>query len=391
MAEHLDTIGGPDWYNHYAWGWAWVGNTPFRLWKRYSWLGGTRVPCIVSWPAGLRGHEGEIRSGFNHIVDLMPTVCDMAGVSTEGLELDGRSMLPVLRGEADSTQRVQYFEMVGTRSLYKDGWKATTNHVIAGAGVESEVLEGSRSYETDMWHLFDVTSDFSEARDVAADHPEVVAELEWVWWQQAEKNQVLPLIEGSFVDLIAAASQPSGQQRTNFTYYPNTTPVHEHSGPVLSDGFTLAVEASMDRGTTGVICAQGDWNNGWALLADEGRVHFLLSRVGENHAVSWDLPDVVMSGLVLRYTVEDGRRGGVFALEADGSSLGEGSIEVGIPPLWHYYGANLCIGYDEGLPVSRRYTVPHPFTGALRRIVIETDVPYSQDPKVLTEAAVRGD
>ena len=391
MAEHLDTIGGPDWYNHYAWGWAWVGNTPFRLWKRYSWLGGTRVPCIVSWPAGLRGHEGEIRSGFNHIVDLMPTVCDMAGVSTEGLELDGRSMLPVLRAEADSTQRAQYFEMVGTRSLYKDGWKATTNHVIAGAGVESEVLEGSRSYDTDTWHLFDLTTDFSEARDVAADHPEVVAELERVWWQEAEKNQVLPLIEGSFVDLIAAASQPSGQQRTNFTYYPNTTPVHEHSGPVLSDGFTLTVEASMDRGTTGVICAQGDWNNGWALLADEGRVHFLLSRVGEDHAVSWDLPDVVMSGLVLRYTVEDGRPGGVFALEADGSSLGEGSIEVGIPPLWHYYGANLCIGYDEGLPVSRRYTVPHPFTGALQRIVIETDVPYSQDPQVLTEAAVRGD
>ncbi len=391
MAQHLDTIGGPDWYNHYPWAWAWVGNTPFRLWKRYSWLGGTRVPFIVNWPAGLSGHEGEIRSGFNHIVDLMPTICEMAGVGSDGLELDGTSMLPVLRCKGDSTQRVQYFEMVGTRSLYKDGWKATTNHVIAGAGIESEVLEGSRCYDADTWHLFDLTADFAEARDVAREHPEVVADLERTWWEEAERNQVLPLIEGSFVDLIAEASQGSRPQQTRFTYYPDTTPVHEHSGPVLTDGFTVRVEGRMDRESSGIICAQGDWNNGWALLMEEGRLDFLLTRVGEEHIVSWRLPDWDMRELLLCYTTSDESAGGVLTLQVDTINCADQPIPVDIPPLWHYYGANLCIGYDEGLPVSRRYTVPHSFTGALTRVVIDTRAPRPPNVRVMTEAAVRGD
>ncbi|MEU1980784.1 arylsulfatase [Nocardia sp. NPDC019395] len=389
MAEHISGIGSADWYNHYSWGWAWAGNTPFHLWKRYSWLGGTRVPFVVNWRAGLPVGRGEVASGFNHMVDILPTICEMAGVDVGDIELDGRSFLPVLRHEADSIERTQYFEMVGTRSLYKNGWKATTDHVITGAGAESELVEGSRSYETDTWHLFDLTTDFSEARDVADSHPEIVADLEHTWWEEARRNNVLPLIEGSFVDLIAEASG-SGPQRTHFVYRPGTSPIHEHCGPVLSDGFTLRMNGSFGAADTGVICAQGDWNNGWAVVAETGRLHFVMSRVGVEHLLSWDRIEEI-GNLQLTYTPNTERTGGEMSLHADGVEIETYRLTSGIPPLWQYYGANLCVGYDEGIPVSRRYSVPHRFTGRLDRITIDTKPLSAAHVSAMTEAVARGD
>ncbi|SED64092.1 arylsulfatase [Streptomyces melanosporofaciens] len=390
MVGHADTIGGPDWYNHYAWGWAWAGNTPFHLWKRYTWLGGTRVPFIVSWPRELRQHGGEIRSEFGHIVDLMPTICEAAGIDTSELTVDGRSMVASMRGERLTESRTQYFEMLGTRSIYRDDWKATTNHVITGAGVESELLEGSKSYDGDTWHLFDLSTDFSEAVDVAADHPEILEELRDIWWEQAERDQVLPMIEGSFTDLIAEASRAAGPARTTFSYQPATGPVHEYGGPVLSPGFTLTAHLKYSGAESGILCAQGDWNNGWALFFEGGHAHFVLSRVSREHHVSWPLPRRGAIRLELTYRPHAQRPGGTLSAEADGAALGEVELAVGIPPLWHYYGANLCIGYDEGLPVSRRYEVPFTFTGDLEQIVINTKTP-GEHVEAFSEAAVRGD
>ena len=177
----IDELGGRRAYNHYPWGWAWAGNTPFRLWKRYSWLGGTRTPLIVRGP-GISADAGAVRSQFCHIIDLFPTVLDLCGIDVpaevdgvEQLSLDGVSLRPVLEdGDAPEVRASQYFEMLGSRSIYLDGWKATTDHVSKGVSDE-RFLEGSRDLEEDRWSLYDLTADFSEAVDVADEHPDVLA------------------------------------------------------------------------------------------------------------------------------------------------------------------------------------------------------------------------
>ncbi|MCL4292348.1 MAG: arylsulfatase, partial [Acidimicrobiia bacterium] len=196
----IDEIGGHRAYNHYPWGWAWAGNTPLRLWKRYTWLGGVRTPLVVRWPRGIEA-RGEVREQFLHAVDVMPTVLEACGVdapaTVDGVPqqpIDGASALHALRDAgAPSPRRTQYFELLGSRALYHDGWKATTDHVGSQLAVERELVPGSHDFATDRWSLFDLEHDFSEAHDLAAEHPERVDELVARWWTEAGRNQVLPL------------------------------------------------------------------------------------------------------------------------------------------------------------------------------------------------------
>src|SRR5690606_19921343 len=179
----IDAIGGFRAYNHYPWGWAWAGNAPFRLWKRYAWLGGVRTPLIVHWPGGIPAEvAGQVRGQFCHAVDVLPTVLDAAGVAppavVDGVDqqsLDGASLRPTFADpDAPSPRSTQYFEIIGSRSIVHDGWKATTDHVGAQITVERERVAGSHDFATDRWSLFHLDTDFSEAHDLADRHPERV-------------------------------------------------------------------------------------------------------------------------------------------------------------------------------------------------------------------------
>ncbi len=196
----MDEIGSPTSYSHYAWGWAWAGNTPFKLWKRYTWLGGVRTPLIAHWPARITD-GGAVRDQFCHAVDLLPTVLAATGVDrpedVDGVRqraLDGASLLDSFDDAAAPSPRDrQYFELLGSRAIYSDGWKATTNHVGAQISIERELLEGSRSFDDDRWSLFRLADDFAEVDDLAEAEPDKLAELTAAWWSEAERNQVLPL------------------------------------------------------------------------------------------------------------------------------------------------------------------------------------------------------
>ena len=151
-------IGGFRAYNHYPWGWAWAGNAPFRLWKRYAWLGGVRTPLIVHWPVGIAAEAaGQLRGQFCHAVDLLPTVLDVAGVepptAVDGVDqqpLDGASLRATFDDpDAPSPRTTQYFEIIGSRSIVHDGWKATTDHIGAQISVERERVPGSHDFATD--------------------------------------------------------------------------------------------------------------------------------------------------------------------------------------------------------------------------------------------------
>lgn len=231
----IDALGGTRAYNHYPWGWAWAGNTPFRLWKRYTWLGGTRTPLVVHWPNGFAA-RGEIRSQFCHAVDIAPTILDAAGVvpppavdGVEQLPYDGASLRETFEdAAAPSPRSTQYFEMLGSRAIHHEGWKATTDHVGGQLAVEREHIEGSTSFGDDRWLLFDLDADFSEAHDIASQHPERLARMIDTWEREAERNHVYPL-DDTFIGRAPAMFRGRYLPRRRTVYRPGGVPCRRTS------------------------------------------------------------------------------------------------------------------------------------------------------------------
>jgi len=384
----IDEIGGHRAYNHYPWGWAWAGNTPLRLWKRYTWLGGVRTPLIVRWPRGIEA-RGEVREQFLHAVDVMPTVLEACGVdapaTVDGVPqqpIDGASALHALRDAgAPSPRRTQYFELLGSRALYHDGWKATTDHVGSQLAVERERVPGSHDFATDRWSLFDLEHDFSEAHDLAAEHPERVDELVARWWTEAGRNQVLPLDDSFLGRALALEPAPYGP-RARAVLRPGGGAVAEDALPPMGAGFRLAAELEVPGGGgEGVIAALGDWSNGWAVYLLAGRPVLALNLFGDLVRVAG--PDGLAPGS-RRLTVEYERRdggGGEVGLAVDGVLVASGGVPRDLPFRWQIGGAGLLIGRDRGFPVSDDYETPFECTARIDRVVIESDVLVA-DPEI---------
>jgi arylsulfatase len=372
--------GGFRTYPHYSWGWAWAGNTPLRLWKRYTWLGGTRTPLIVHWPArvGGGGSGGEVRSQVCHVVDLMPTILEACGIDAPAA-VDGVAQQPVdgasLMGTFDdagapSPRETQYFEMLGSRSIVSGRWKAVTDHVSTGVVDEEQLMTGSRDFATDHWALFDLDADFSESNDVAGSNPDVVQRLEALWVDEARRNQVLPMSDG-LIGRLSAIVPPTWPPRPRSVFVPGGSPVADEAVPVLWGGFRITADATVPAdGASGVLAALGDWNGGWALYAADGRLVFAFSRGGELLRVV--SADALSPG---RHRLGASGAASRFTLWCDDVSVGELEFEGGLPFALQHGGTGLCLGYDRGFPVADDYTPPAPWTGVLHELVIEPGLP----------------
>ena len=191
--KHLEAWGGVRSYANYAWGWAWAGNTPLRRWKRFLHQGGMSDPLIVSWPKGIAA-RGEVRGQYAHVVDITPTVLEALGLEPPNLlggiaqrPLEGVSFAHTFNdATAPTRKKVQYYEMIGSRALWADGWKAVVeqpqNTMMTDAMLASQA-----------WELYHVAEDFSECENLAERHPEKLKELIEQWWVEAGKYNVLPL------------------------------------------------------------------------------------------------------------------------------------------------------------------------------------------------------
>jgi arylsulfatase A-like enzyme len=374
---YYDGWGGTRTYNHYSWGWALAGNTPFRLWKRYTWLGGTRTPLIVHWPAGIPA-PGAVRDGFTHVTDLVPTILDVAGVpapaEVDGVRqrpFDGVSIRPSFADPAAPCEhRTQYFEMLGSRSIVHDRWKATTDHVSTGVLDEERLLVGSRRFEDDHWALFDLDADFSEARDVSAAHPEVVAALRERWQAAAEANHVLPIRDG-LTGVRAALVGPDWPPGHDRTLTPGAGPVGDESLPRLTEGFRITAEVVAAPVSRGVLFALGDWNGGFALFTVDGRLACGLSVAGEPVELTADRP-VPAGPALLTVAYRPGPDGGLLTLLHGEVTVGERAFAGSFPSTLQHGGALLRLGHDAGLPVSARYAVPSPWNGTLVSLRVRT-------------------
>lgn len=377
----IDQIGGHRTLNHYPWGWAWAGNAPFRLWKRYSWLGGVRTPLIVHWPSRIATkHEGGVRSQFCHATDIFPTILDAVGIqapeAVDGVTqqpVDGATMVPTF-ADPDSPEfhTLQYFEMHGSRAIYHDGWKATTDHVSPLFN-ERRHIEGSSEFDEDHWALFDLERDFSEARDLSAEHPEKVRHLEELWWVEAGRNQVLPLFEGPPSAKVAHPAEYPRPARAMYT--PGGGPVAEGQLPSMFGGFTAAAELEVaeDKAASGIICALGDLHGGWALYLLEGRAVCCFAVMGDSTRLA--APVELGSGLHDLALVYEGPRSRALRLVVDGDVVAES--ELASPPFFPGVATaagGLLVGRDRGLAVSDDYEPPFTLTATLRRLILESRV-----------------
>ena len=389
---HIDDLGGFRSYGHYSWGWAWAGNTPLRLWKRYSWLGGVRTPLVVRWPGHLDG-PGDIRSPFAHAVDLLPTILEAVGIDAPAvvdgvtqLPLDGASLVPTFTDPAAPGRDTQYFEMLGSRSIFHAGWKATTDHVGKQMTVERELIEGSHTFDDDVWFLFRLDDDFSEATDLSAEHPDVLQRLQELWWAEAGRNQVLPLDDTFIGRAVAMEPSPNGP-RHRTTYRPGGGGVAEDFLPPMGAGFHLTASIVVPHGgAQGVLCALGDWSNGWAWYVRDSRLAVTFNIFSEEHTTVTDAGVLPPGAHEARLSYDRAKVGGRVTLAVDGTVVAEGTITHNLPFRWQIGGAGLLIGRDHGFPVSESYSTPFPFTGTIGDVTVEIPM-FAPPPEAVDVAA----
>lgn len=398
--EAIDELGGPKHFNHYPQGWTWAGNTPFRRWKRESYRGGESDPLVVSWPEGIDA-EGEIRDQYVHAIDVLSTILESIGIEQPD-EIKGHSQPPIEgtsfaytfdEPDAPEQHTTQYSEMLAFRAIYHDGWRAV-NPWPFGKEITAEDLSAT-SLEDSGWELYNLGEDFSEAHDLADEHPEKVLELAQMWWTEAGKYDVLPL-DGRGTQRAQEARPQPGRPRDQYVYYPGTQHVVEAAAVrVLNRDHSITAEVTIpEDGAEGVLLAHGSQDAGYTVFVKDDRLHYAHNYVGvEEYQVSADEP--IPEGEVdLRMEFEatgepdipNGK--GVPAtvrLYYDDEQIGEGELPTTIPNMVGIV-AGLSCGYDAVNAVSNEYRdrAPFAFTGDITRVTVDV----SGEPFVDHEAMV---
>ena len=395
--QRIDDIGGPRAFNHYPWGWAWAGNAPLQLWKRYAWLGGVRTPLVIRWP-GRVPDPGSIRPQFCHAIDLAPTILEAIGIGSpvevDGVaqqRVDGASILATFRdGDARSPRPTQYFEMHGSRGIYHEGWKATTNYVSPMFNERAHIT-GSDDFDTDHWALFNLDDDFAEAHDRSADDPDRLAALTELWWSEASANQVLPLFEGPAS--LAAMHPGEYPPPESATYAAGGGPIYEGVLPPTFGGFTLTADVSVADDGEGIVCALGDLNDGWAFYLLGGTPVLGLVSFGRTTRVA-AVERLAAGEHALEVTYQPAFPGEDNVLvRVDGRTVAAACHPAVMAfPAVSTAGGGMLIGRDRGLGINDDYQPPFPFTGTLRRLHLRSAAPAARrDDQDVLEDATRSD
>ena len=370
--EHIDELGGPRTFNHYPSGWAMAGNAPFKMWKRYVLQGGIADPCIISWPRRI-DDAGGIRTQYHHAVDIVPTILESVGVEAP-THLDGVEQEPIHGvsmaytfddAQAPTTKQVQYYEMLGMRALWADGWKL--------------VAQKAPMTDTDRWdhgwELYHTDEDPTEQHDVAAEHPEKVAELVELWWREARRYGVLPLDDSASARLAEPKPDIPGASadRTAWEYAPGASPVPLHTAiDTIDRDFTARADITFDgEDRDGFIIGMGGYFGGWAMYVREGRLRFRYSYLGlEFHDVVSDAP-LPTSG---RHAVEarfrrTGPNAGSVTLLVDDAEVASGAIPETCPVIYSL-GGGLSCGWCTGDSVVHEETSPFTFQATLHKVTM---------------------
>jgi len=373
MSENLklfDKLGGPDTYEHYPTGWAAAFSTPFKMFKRYSeYSGGTCDPLVISWPKGIKA-RGQVRSQYHHSTDIVPTILEICGLEMpkvfKGVEqypLSGVSMKYTFDApDAPTTKKRQYYELMGTRGLWENGWKASAIHPPLPSDLGH--------FEKDEWELYHVDADRSESKDLAKQYPEKLQELIKAWFEEAETNKVLPMDDRSGVAVLTTPRPTEELPRERYIYYPGTSAVPE-SAAVNVRGRSYKILADVeitDPNCSGVIFAHGSRFGGHALFLANKRLQYSYNFLGfrpEQKFVSAELkPGKYTLGMefIREKAGPNGESIGKTNLYVNDKVVASGPMRAQVGK-FTLSGDGLCIGYDSGDAVSEDYKSPGRFKG----------------------------
>ncbi|MFH0303023.1 arylsulfatase [Bradyrhizobium sp. 31Argb] len=378
VQRRMDELGGPMANNHYPVGWAHAMDTPFQWTKQIaSHFGGTRNDLVISWPARIKD-KGGIRSQFSSVIDIAPTILEAAGIQFPS-SINGVAQKPVEGGslvytfadaKAASRHKTQYFEVLGFRGIYHEGWMASTTPPIAPWNMTGK-LPPVDEYK---WELYQLTDDFSQAKDLAAENPAKLLELKELFWGEAGRYNVMPL-DNSRIERFDVSIRPSLISGRNvFTYYPGVIRIPEGSAPDLKNkSFEIRAEVEIpEAGADGVLLTQGGRFGGYGLYLLNGKLvyHYNLAGIARYNVVSKEKVPAGKHTLTANFNYDGGLgKGGAIVLSVDGKAVAEGRVERTLP-MRVSLGETFDVGEDAGTPVSEDYQVPFKFTGTLNKVVV---------------------
>jgi hypothetical protein len=341
------------------------------MFKRYSeYSGGTADPLVISWPKGIKAH-GELRNQYHHSVDIVPTILKIAGMNmskvyhgVEQYPLSGISMRYTFDAKPDDpTQKHrQYYAMLGTRGIWEDGWFAASLHAP---------LSGKGHFDQDEWQLYHVDVDGSESKDSAKENPDKLKSLTKAWFEEAGRNQVLPLDDRTALQQLTIERPSSEPPRERYIYYPNTAPVPE-SVAVDIRGRSYKILANLeitDPNASGIIFAHGSRFGGHTLFLKDRKLHYVYNFLGIQPEQDFVSKIDVKPGkhtLGLEFAREKaGEHGeslGTAKLYIDDTVVAQGPMRSQAGK-FTLVGDGLCVGYDSGDAVSQQYKSPGKFKG----------------------------
>jgi arylsulfatase A-like enzyme len=382
LTAHLDKFGGPESYNHYAVGWAHAMDTPFQWTKQVaSHWGGTRTGTIVHWPKGIKA-QGEVRQQFHHVIDVAPTVLEVAGIPEPTMvngvtqsPYEGTSMLYSFdASEAPERHDLQYFEMVGNRGVYFKGWSAVTKHRTPWEMGQVKLP----AFDDDNWELYDGSKDYSQAHDLSEEVPEKLHELQRLFLIEATKYNVIPLDDrGAERFSPDLAGRPQLIKGDTQIFYPGMTRLSENSVlNIKNKSFSVTAEVIVpDEGANGTIIAQGGAIGGWSFYAEEGKAKFAYNLLGlQTFTTEASEPLAPGKHQVRAEFAYDGgglAKGGTVSLYYDGEKAGEGRVERTQPMVFSLE-EGLDIGRETGTAVASGYDVESSvFTGEINWVELK--------------------
>jgi arylsulfatase len=365
----IDKLGSPDTYNHYPTGWAVAFSTPYRMFKRYSqYAGGTCDPLIIHWPKGIKA-KGEVRDQYHHCTDIMPTILECCGIEmpdvVDGVKqspLAGVSMKYTFEDpRAPTKKETQYYEMLGTRGIWHQGWKAAAEH--------SPLPSDLGHFDQDRWQLFHVDQDRAEAHDLADQHPEKLKELQDLWLDEAQKNNVLPLSDLGVAAAHAAQFHADPPKSGQYVYYPGTTEIPEASAArTLGNSFKILAEVEFTGDARGIIVSQGSRFGGYALFVKGGKLFWVYNFLGipPEQRLVCDAPALGKHVVGVEFKKESVSKNlealGTMTLHVDDQAVASGPFRTQTGR-YALAGEGLCIGYDSGDAVSSEYKPKFAFSG----------------------------
>jgi arylsulfatase len=386
--RQYDTWGSDQTFPHYAVGWAWAFDTPFKWTKQVaSHFGGTRQGMVISWPARIKD-QGGIRRQFHHVIDVVPTILEATGITApetvDGVPqkpIEGTSMVYTFdkaNADAPSHRQTQYFEMLGLQGIYHEGWMAaTTPPFVPWAAFEGWPTKAPKDIANGYnWELYNIVDDPSEADDLAAQHPDKLAEMRKIFDQEAAKYSVYPLDNRALIRFLEPRpGVPGAGHRSVYNYTSSVDKIPKSAAPsVIDRSYRITANVEIPQGgAEGVLVTDGGRFGGFALYLLKGRPVFFYNFVNVA-GYRWEGSALAPGNHTIVYDFKyDGvgfGHGGTGTLSVDDTVVDRKFQPKTLPFLFpedEYFD----VGSDTGTPINTDYQVPFPFTGKINKVSVE--------------------